>query len=385
MGISAENLCAPFFLLSSSIMPRILLSVINDLSGDQRMHRIASSLAEAGYEVCLIGRKLPDSLPLRPRPYQMHRMKLWFRRGKWMYLEYNLRLLFFLLRQPVDLLTANDLDTLLANYLASRWKRIPLVYDSHEYFTEVPELIHRPRTRAIWLRLERWLFPKLQHVYTVNESLARMYSATYQVPVQVIRNVPLAKSAPQLANKENILLYQGALNLGRGIELMIRAMRHLPDFQLWIVGRGDVETELQELCATEGLQERVRFHGFVPWEKLAELTVQARLGFSLEEDLGANYRYASPNKIYDYVQAAVPVLVSDLPEMQMLVAQYQLGGVLPVAERNPEALARRVKALLTDETHYQILVANCRKAAGELIWEIERARLLEIYQSALGK
>ncbi|MEM7655921.1 MAG: glycosyltransferase [Bacteroidota bacterium] len=364
---------------------RIFLSVINDLSGDQRMHRIASTLQAAGYDVCLVGRELPESLPLSERPYRTHRMKLWFRKGKWFYLEYNLRLFLWLLGQKVDLLTANDLDTLLANYLATRWKKIPLVYDSHEYFTEVPELVYRPRTRAIWLRLERWLFPKLKHVYTVNGSLARIYAETYGIPVEVIRNVPVRKATPAPAPPTPILLYQGALNLGRGIELMIQAMHHLPAHQLWIVGRGDVETELREQVNREQLVERVTFKGFVPLEELAKITAQAGLGLSLEEDLGANYRYASPNKVYDYLQAGVPVLVSDLPEMRALVESYQVGRVLPKESRKPEQLAAIIRDIFANQAAYRAFQENCGQAAQELNWEAEQDKLLTIYRQALGK
>ena len=151
---------------------KVIISVINDLSGDQRIHRIASTLAEAGYEVLVVGRKLPNSIPLSDRTYQTHRMRLFFIRGKWFYLEFNFRLFWFLLFRKADILNANDLDTLLANFLISRIKGTRLIYDSHEYFTEVPELIERPFTRNIWLRLEQWIFPRLNQIYTVNHSLA---------------------------------------------------------------------------------------------------------------------------------------------------------------------------------------------------------------------
>lgn len=123
--------------------PRIILTVINDLTGDQRIHRIASTLQGAGYQVTVVGRLLPDSLPLENRAYHTHRMRLLFRKGKWFYLEYNIRLFFLLLIRPAEIVNANDLDTLLAGYLATRLKGTELIYDSHEYFTEVPELIHR--------------------------------------------------------------------------------------------------------------------------------------------------------------------------------------------------------------------------------------------------
>lgn len=367
-----------------SASSRIILAVINDLVGDQRIHRIASTLEQAGFQVCVVGRQYKDSPSLSPRSYQTHRMRLWLRKGKWFYLEYNLRLFLLLLRKRVDLVNANDLDTLLASFLASKWKRIPLVYDSHEYFTEVPELVHRPRTRQIWQRLERWIFPKLSTVYTVNQTLARIYSDQYKVPVQVVRNVPFSRSVDKKSPSYPLLIYQGALNVGRGIELMIQAMKHLPGYKLWIIGRGDIEHQLRAQATELGLEDQVIFRGFVPLEQLATLTSQASLGFSLEEDLGANYRYASPNKIYDYLQAAVPILVSDLPEMRNIVETYKVGEYLPADQRKAEGLAAQVHRILSNREQYQTYVENCRSAAKELNWEREQEIVLHIYQNILN-
>ena len=364
----------------SSRPRRIILPVINDLTGDQRLHRVALSLHEAGYEVLILGRRLPGSLPL-DRPYGWHRMRLWTRRGKLFYLEFTLRLTWALLWRRADLLTANDLDTLLPCWLVSRLRGLPLLYDSHEYFTEVPELVSRPRTRAWWLWLERRLFPRLRQAITVNETLAQAYAGLYGVPVAVIRNMPLPQPPPPSGERPRVLLYQGALNLGRGIDLMIGAMAHLPDYTLWIAGRGDVEADLRAQAAG---QDNVRFLGFLPPAELARLTRQARLGFSLEADLGANYRFASPNKVYDYIQAHTPVLVADLPEMARLVRDYGVGDILPAAERQPAALAARVRDLLETPGRYAAAVEACRQAAQVLHWEAERPRLLALYEAAFS-
>ena len=365
---------------------RIVISVINDLSGDQRIHRIASSLSKAGHRVLVIGRELPNSPILTERSYDAHRMKLRFSKGKLFYLEYNLRLFFLLLKQPADLLNANDLDTLLANFLASKCKRIPLIYDSHEYFTEVPELVDRRLTRSVWVLLEKIIFPFLKHIYTVNESIAEIYEEAYHKPVKVIRNLPHRVAPPPLAPLEApyILLYQGALNLGRGIPLMIKTMEHLPpEYLLWIIGKGDVEFSLKTLARESSAKERIIFHGFVPFEKLKAYTRQATIGFSLEEDMGANYHYASPNKLYDYIQAQVPVIVSDLPEMRKLVAKFKVGNILLEEQRKPEALAELIREMVETEELYDFWLKNCIEAARTLVWENEEKKLVKIYREAL--
>lgn len=361
---------------------RVVLAVTNDLNGDQRLHRIASSLQAAGYEVEVVGRRKPDSRALPARPYRQHRLRLPVVRGPWFYLSYQVALLGYLLRRPGELITANDLDTLPACYLAARLRGRRLLYDSHEYFTEVPELVTRPRVRRVWLALEGWLFPRLRHIYTVNDSLARLYQARYGQAVQVVRNVPFPRPVPPPPGPRPILLYQGALNLGRGLELMIDAMAHLPGYTLWIVGQGDLDAELRTRAELAPWQDRIVFHGFVPPEELVALTPQAGLGLSLEADLGANYHYASPNKVYDYLQARLPVLVSDLPEMRAVVEQHGVGQVLPPDQRSPEALAERVRAMLEDAAAYHRYTQAADQAARVLHWEAERAHLLAMYADA---
>ncbi len=365
--------------MSESSQNRIILAVINDLSGDQRLHRICSTLASAGYLVTLVGRQLPESKPLSARSYHTHRLRLPLHRGKAFYLLFQVRLLAWLLVQRVDLITANDLDTLLPCYVAARIKGCGLLYDSHEYFTEVPELIGRPRTRSVWQALERWLLPRLTQAYTVNQSLADIYHQLYQIPFEVIRNVPFARQIVPRERPSKVVIYQGALNVGRGIELMLETMRLLPGYELWIVGRGDITAALQQQAA-EMPEAKVKFWGFHPFEEVAAITAQASLGLSLEEDLGANYHYASPNKVYDYLQARIPVIVSDLPEMARVVNDYGCGGILPATSRNPAALAHLIRSILESPEAYQQHVAAADKAARALTWEQEAPRLLRLYE-----
>ena len=135
---------------------KVIISVTNDLVSDQRVHKVATSLMKFNYDVLLVGRKLIESLPVN-RYYKTKRMRLIFRRSALFYAAYNFRLFCLLLFRKVDILLSNDLDTLPANYMISKLRNKTLIYDSHEYFTEVPELISRPRTRSFWLKLEKFM------------------------------------------------------------------------------------------------------------------------------------------------------------------------------------------------------------------------------------
>ena len=360
---------------------KIIVSVTNDLVIDNRVHKVCTSLTKLGFNVMLVGRLLPNSPSLNEREYQCKRMYLLFKNGPFFYAEYNFRLFLLLLFTRFDLLLANDLDTLAANFLAAKIKHKPLVYDSHEYFTEVPELINRPRIKSIWEALEGMMVPKLKYAYTVCNSIANIYNEKYGVVFKVVRNVPFKNFVPYEMKKENkvekIVLYQGAVNIGRGLKQAILSMQFLDHTKLIIAGDGDIKNELETLVVENSLQQKVEFVGRLPIDELGELTASADLGLSIEEDLGLNYRFALPNKLFDYIQANVPVLITDLPEMAALVQKYQIGEI--TASLKPEALAQKIKNSLTDTVKRETWKENLKVAAKELIWEKEEKVLIEFF------
>jgi glycosyltransferase involved in cell wall biosynthesis len=367
--------------------PRVLMLVSNDLTSDQRVHRVCSTLQEAGYDVEVVGRALPDSKPLPSRTYSTRRLRLWFRRKVWFYLELNLALICFGLFKRVDTIHANDLDTLPAGWVLATLKRVPLVYDAHEIFTEVPELIGRPRVQRVWRWLERQLVPRVDLAFTVNTALVQWYAAAYpEVQFQALYNLPFRQIAEPQHNApqtQRIVLYQGSVNLGRGVELMIDSVQHWPEhWVLWIIGEGDEYTACRSRAQTHNYElTRVVFWGKLPFEQLAPLTRQAWIGLSLEEDLGLNYRYATPNKVFDYIQAGVPVVVSQLPEMQRIVEEHAVGWVL--GDRTPEGLFRCLEAIANDPELYSQKQVNAQRARETLCWENESVVLLNGYQAVL--
>lgn len=301
-----------------------------------------------------------------------------FSKGFFFYAEFNTRLFWTLLLERKSLLYANDLDTLLPNFLVSKISLTPLVFDSHEYFTEVPELQNRPYVNSFWEKLEAFIFPQLKNVITVNEKLATIYSEKYNVPVTAIKNVPELIPLEKFNSIETTvvrsdgesrktLIYQGALNLGRGIELMIDCMELLPEVKLLIVGDGDISEELKMRVKTRNLEDRIAFTGRLMPENLKELTPTAAIGLSLEEDMGLNYRYALPNKIFDYIHAGIPVIVSDLPVMSDLVSQSEIGEILK--ERTPKGLAELIRTVLSNAASYR---ENLGEAARKFNWNEEK-------------
>lgn len=372
----------------SSLAKRAIVSVTNDLATDNRVHRTCMVLQDLGYAVLLVGRLLPGS-PALERPYATKRMRLVFRKGPFFYAEHNLRLFLLLLWRRATVLVSNDLDTLPANFLAARITGTTLVYDSHELFTEVPELVGRPRVQRIWLAIERWIFPRLKHVVTVNESIANVYRQRYGVPVHVVRNIPVprplapapGRAALDLPDDRFVLVLQGAgINVDRGGEEAVLAMRQLPGCLLLIIGSGDAWPVLERLVREHGLQDRVRLLGRMPYERMMDHTRHAALGLTLDKDTNLNYRFSLPNKLFDYLRAGVPVVATDLPEVAAIVRRYDAGIVLPTPE--PEALARAIAALLADEQHLSRLRASATFAGRDLDGEKEMRTLVAVLQNA---
>ncbi len=359
---------------------KIIVSVTNDLVADNRVHKVCNTLTSMGFRVLLVGRKLPKSLPLQARNYSTKRFHLIFKKGPLFYAEYNFRLYCYLLFANFDVLLSNDLDSLPANFLIAKFLKKPLVYDSHEYFTEVPELIYRPGVKKNWERLEQSMLPHIKHAYTVCESIAKIYTEKYGTPFRVVRNVPLAnnfKRTEQKQHAEKIILYQGAVNIGRGLEQAILAMKYIENAKLIIAGDGDIKLQLEKLVKEENLQNKVEFTGRLPLEELAKLTPKADLGLSIEEDLGLNYRFALPNKLFDYIQAQVPVLVTNLPEMTAVVKKYNVGEITSSLE--PVKLAKKITEELNNQEQRKTWKKNLEIAAIELTWENEEKVLREIF------
>ena len=365
---------------------KVIVSVTNDLVSDRRVDRVCNTLCEMGFSVSLLGRRYQNSLPLSGRAYHTHRIHLVFRRGFLFYAEYNIRLFFFLLFSKSKLLVSNDLDTLLPNFLVHRIKGIPLVYDTHEYFTGVPELVNKPVIRNFWKRIERWIFPKLRHVITVNESIARLYREEYGNEILVVRNIPekllrvpsTRRSDLGLPEDKKIILLQGAgINIDRGAEEAIEAMRFVDNALLVILGDGDVVEKLKQQVKTQKLQEKVKFIPRQVPEQLYEYTTKADIGLSIDKNNNINYRYSLPNKVFDYIHAGVPVLASDLVEVKRIVEKYQVGSL--ISSHEPGHIAEKMKQMLGDEKAQQAWKHNLKIAAAELNWESEKKVLTELY------
>jgi glycosyltransferase involved in cell wall biosynthesis len=355
------------------------------------MLRICTTLSAAGYEVALVGRNLPSSIPLQPQPYQQIRLKhLFFTAGKLFYIEYNLRLLFFLLFQRFDAICSIDLDTSIPGILVSKIKNKPHLFDAHELFTHTPEVERRKSIQKIWESVQKFTFKHTNAAFTVGPAIAQYFEEKYNKPVAVVRNMPIKSGTTNPNNTpmpawqstidaldgQRFILYQGALNEARGLETMIHAMTEIPAI-LVLAGEGDLSQTLRNLTQSLNLEHKVIFLGMVPPNELPQLTKQAYIGYNVSQNAGLSYYLSLNNKFFDYTKALLPSLINPFPEYLALMKEFEVG--LPT-EPTLEDIVKQANQLFTNPILYDEIKSNCKLASEKWTWENETPTLINIFQ-----
>lgn len=345
------------------------------------MQRICRSLSSAGYKVTLLGRELVHSVPLSEQVFEQKRLLLWFKRGKLFYIEYNIRLFFHLLTHSYDIYGATDLDTLLPHFLVSRIKGKQYVYDAHEYFAELPEIVERPLVRFAWKSLERLIVPRTKFAYTINQTYANLFMQEYGTKFAVIRNATVLRPLPNeraKSPKECYILYQGAVNVGRGIEQMIEAMQWI-ECKLYVCGDGDVLEQCRQLAKDKKVTDKVHFWGWIAPDRLIDFTQNATLGFTFFTEQGKSYYYSLANRFFDYFHNGIPQLCIDYPEYRHVNEQFEIAVLLN--HLDPKTIADAANNLLRDSELYAKLHQNCLKARESINWQTEEKKLIDFYNN----
>jgi glycosyltransferase involved in cell wall biosynthesis len=360
---------------------RVVFTVTNELSFDQRMQRICTTLAGNGYDVLLVGRTIMGCPPLSHAPYRQKRLHCFFHKGFLFYVEYNVRLFFFLLFYPLDIIGAIDLDTILPCYLVSRMKKAQRLYDAHELFCEMKEVASRPGIYKAWKWIERHTVPFFPLGYTVNQPIAEELSAMYGVDYGIIRNVPFADTEPPIPpekKKERYLLYQGSVNEGRSFETLLPAMQWV-DAPLIICGDGNFMEKARQIVKQHRLEERVIFKGKIVPAELRTYTRHAWAGITLFDTQGKSNYYSLANRFFDYVQAGIPQLCIAFPVYEEMNRSFPVA--LLTHDASPQALAKQLNLLLHDKELYNSLSKACLQAREVWNWKQEEKKLLDYFQS----
>jgi hypothetical protein len=354
-------------------------------------------MADAGYKVTLVGRQLPNSPPVMNQPYEQIRIPCRFQKGKLFYGEYNFKLYRFLIRQEMDAICAIDLDTLLPAYRVSKQKKIPRMYDAHEYFTEMIEVKSRPHIYWLWKKLEKQLVPKFPFGYTVGNAIAYELKKEYGVSYGLVRNMPRFSLPDRIIEKQTetvqqiikafenntgkklpIILYQGAINKGRALPQLLHAMHHV-EGRLLLAGSGNLEKEVAQLIKEEKLHDKVWMCGNVKPSDLRFLTTYCHIGITIFDALSLNQYYSLGNKFFDYIMAHKPQVCVNYPEYAAILKQYPVAH--PIEDTQPATIAQSLNKLLQDPVLYQNLEENCIKASKYLCWENEEKTLLACWKN----
>jgi len=361
-------------------LPTLVFTVTNELSFDQRMQRICGSLSNAGYEVWLVGRKIKGCPEVSKAPFNQVRLNCIFSKGPFFYIEFNIRLFFYLLLKKTDLICAIDLDTILACYFASICKGCHRVYDAHEYFTEQKEVATRPMIKRIWLAIESMSIPKFPLGYTVNKWIAEEFKNRYGVEYSIVRNLPLYMPYKGKQSTEPFIIYQGAVNEGRCFEQLIPAMEMVP-IKLKIYGTGNFINQTKSIIYNHSINYKIEVNDPLPPTVLKEITGQAHIGITLFDDKGLNQIHSLANRFFDYIMAGIPQLCIDFPEYRALNENWEVAYLIP--NTDSKTIADALNKLLNDPVLYNNLRLNCLEARNHLNWNLEEKQLIEFYKQIL--
>lgn len=354
---------------------RVAVLVSNDLTYDQRVSKICDSIQHKNWEVLLIGVLKSGSTPLQ-RNYSTQRLNVFFSKGPLFYFMLNTRMFFYLLFHKTEAIWANDLDVLWPAILMKKLRGTKIIYDSHEYFTEAEGLTGRERIKAIWTRIEERCIPQVDLFVTVNESIASIYRKKYNREVLVQRNMPVLvedeREREELFEVKTVVLQGAYIDPDRGGMELVEAFQYLEGIQLLIVGAGRDLENIKSRIIELHLEEKVKVLPRVSYFDLKKLTQRVHLGVSLDKPLHLNYTLSLPNKLFDYIHAGVPVLVSNLVEPARIVNEYQVGEV--VEEVTPKVIAEGIQKVL-NSTSYEAYRAATKKAKSALHWQADFDKL----------
>jgi glycosyltransferase involved in cell wall biosynthesis len=383
--LSADSLEAAGWEVTIIAMP-----LDEQAADDRRVVRIGSKADTANRENRVLDayRWVRGHLPMNGR------LMRWMKRLAWRYLvdqESFYSKLFYSTasRYSPRVFVANDLPMLpvaaqLAEACCAR-----LAYDSHELYCE-QEFSGSEKRR--WAEIEAKYIGACDVVITVNQSIATELEQRYSVSgIQVIYNAERTRNRPAVSRRFNevfglsaekkILLFQGGLSAGRNLEVLVDAMHYVqnPSVVLVLLGDGLLLNGLQKMAKQKGLMGRVYFHAAVSQNALLALTATADAGVIPYQATCLNNHYCTPNKLFEFIAAGLPILATDLPEIRRLVEGQQIGRVGDTG--SPQKLAALIDDFFADEQRCTAWEAQVSVVRQLICWEEEEKKLVEIYEA----
>jgi len=276
----------------------------------------------------------------------------------------------------MDSICGIDLDTIIPCFFLSRLKNIPRIYDAHELFSEMKEVLSRPLVKRIWRMTEKWAVHRFVHGYTVSQGIADEFKKRYAVNYSVIKNVPLLEPLEIIEKDERFILYQGAVNEARGLEQLIPAMQEV-DRKLIICGEGNLMNSCRKIIAQNKLEHKIILMGNLLPSELKRFTQTAYIGINLVEPYGLNQYYSLANKFFDYIHAGIPQICMDFPSYREINREFRVA--LLIDELNADRISIEINNLLNNDVLYRELQSNCLLARTRYNWQEEEKKLIRFY------
>ncbi|GAC1495649.1 MAG: glycosyltransferase [Flavisolibacter sp.] len=278
----------------------------------------------------------------------------------------------------MDLVCAIDLDTIVPCLFVSVLRRKKRVYDAHELFSEMKEVVTRPLVRRTWKIIESLTVPHFKKGYTVSIPIQKNLSEHYKINYPVILNAPLLEVRDKPIEKQNFIIYQGAVNEGRCFENLIPAFQWI-NCPLWILGDGNFLQKAKNLAATFKLEDKVIFKPKLLPEQLSQITGAAILGITIFENKGLSNYYSLANRFFDYIHAGIPQLCVNYPSYKQINDQVEVAVL--IADLSATSIANAINELLAEPQKQKKLRENCQMARQIFNWQNEEIKLNNFYRS----
>lgn len=350
----------------------ILITTISDPFYDPRILKTAHSLAQNGHNVHIIGcvRHPAKEIALHLN-ITISRIERKFLSGKQFYLWWNKFLISHTKSLDFDLLISIDLDTAIAGYRIQANRTCKWIIDAHEWFSELPEVIHRPFTRMVWKKLEQYLVPKADALITVSNGLADYYKSVGQPSVYTIFNYPnILPPDNKNTSFNNSVIYKGVFNIGRCLEDLV-TVGQSSSFKVEMIGYGDIEQELHKL----NKHNSVLFHGKQYGTAAQEIMKTAGVGFNVLKNQGNSYYYSMANKFFEYAQLGIPSINSNFPDYSEKLQEFNVGEVID--PNNIDDYSKTIHHILENREQYS---KACISASKVWNWEAQESQLIQIIE-----
>lgn len=358
---------------------KVFISFLGNCFYDTRVTNLSASLKGEGCTVSIVSFDwLNSNIPYAENGIKIFKLK----RGKvniLFYLSFAYRLITELIKSKDDIYFAEDVYSLPFVTIIGKIKRGKIIYNSRELYAFIGGLANRPVIQFLIKTIENFFIRRVDLVLTTGEMDSEFLEKFYGIrDTLVLRNLPQIQKPSRIVDlremfnistDKTILLYQGVIQGGRGIKLLLHAMAHIPKAAFVILGEGEKRTYYEKLCEELNIADKVFFTGVINQKELINYTAGGDIGLAIIENISISYYHALPHKIFEYIMADLPVLASNLPQMKKVIDHYKVGETLAIEQ--DDNLVKVINKLIENPILLAEYKKNCAAAVKELNWQVE--------------